>query len=149
MVFSLRKAIDHNIDTDKFVDMYEYLMHYTMTHGMIRGKIETITIIVDCKDVYLYEFPVGDLVAMGRRVKAAFKVVLHNVVITDIHWLLKAGTKIINTFVDPRTMGKMNFISDNGASYLKTIIPEDHLEQKFGGSLPNLEGNYFPPRYNP
>ena len=54
IVLNLRKALDKGLDMRQFLDTYEYFMHYTLIHGMIRGKIETvnfINFIIDCKGV--------------------------------------------------------------------------------------------------
>ena len=56
---------------DAFLDVLDFFLEYTKHHAMVPGKIETLNIIVDLKDVPLYEFPISDLITMARRLKAS------------------------------------------------------------------------------
>ena len=74
---------------------------------------------------------------------------MHNIVAVNVSWVIKQAANVINTFLDARLTSKIKIFSDNGNQYLDTLIGKDHLEQKFGGKLPNKTGEFFPPRYNP
>ena len=125
IVMNVRRILDAGLDMSRFIDLYEYLMHYTMIHAMVRGKIETVNFIIDCKGVSVYEFPITELSGMGKRVSSAFKVVVHNVIITDLNWLLKAGVNVISTFVPDRVLAKVSYHSNNGASHTNKFIAAD------------------------
>ena len=70
-------------------------------------------------------------------------------VITNLHWAMRVATNIVLAAVPPHISAKTHVFSDNGASFLRTIIDEDSLEQKYGGNLPNKVSEFWPPRYNP
>lgn len=91
IVFNVRRVLDQNLDMFAFLDVVDYFFFYTIHHGMIPGKVETINIIIDTKDVPLLDFPVGDLVEMGRRQKASQKLFIHSIVVVETHWLLKSA----------------------------------------------------------
>ena len=73
---------------------------------------------------------------------------MNNLVIVNIHWAIKAAANIIFTFLPAHVTCKIHFHSDNGAKFFETFMDKDHLEKKFGGNVPNLEQDFFPPRYN-
>ena len=70
-------------------------------------------------------------------------------IIVNTHWLIKQASSVVYTFLDARITNKIKILSDNGKSTFDKLIGKDRLEQKYGGNLPNLTSDYFPPRYNP
>ena len=99
---------------DAFLDVLDYILAYTKHHAMIPGKIETVNLVVDNGGVALYEFPISDLMAMTKRMIASQKVFTNQIICVNTHWLLKRAGQIINTFCDPRIMGKVFVFTDNG-----------------------------------
>ena len=81
--------------------------------------------------------------------KRNFKMRIHNIITVNTSWMLKQAANILNTFLDARLTNKIKIFTDNGNQYLDKLIGKDHLEQKYGGKLPNKTSEFFPPRFNP
>ena len=52
---------------------------------------------------------------------------------------------IAKNAVDEFTLTKMNLLGGDFTEALLQIIPVENLEKKFGGQLPNIEKDFFPP----
>lgn len=97
----------------------------------------------------MYEFPVGQLLHMTKRMKAGYKLRSFKITCVNVHWLLNAAAQVVFTFLPPLLGEKVSILTSNGSKELLQIIDADHLEKKYGGTLPNKEDEFFPPRYNP
>ena len=122
IVYNVRKALDMGLGMDEFLDVLDYVFRYIIAHGLVPGRVETVNFICDVNDVPVYDFPIMDLASMAKRTKKSFKLRVAQIIVTNCHWLLKAGAMIIKNFVDPRMMGKLSFHSDNGAEHMAAFI---------------------------
>ena len=69
--------------------------------------------------------------------KLGYQMRMHNIVAVNVSWVIKQAANVIYTFLDARITNKIKIFSDNGNKYLDSLIGKDHLEQRFGGNLPN------------
>ena len=51
--------------------------------------------------------------------------------------------------MDEFTNKKLLIYGDGYIEDMKELIDENNLEQRYGGNLPNLEREFFPPAFNP
>jgi len=56
---------------------------------------------------------------------------------------------LAHKFVDEFTNKKLLIYGDNYKNDIKELIDPDSLEERYGGNLPNIERDFFPPAYNP
>uniref|UniRef100_A0A7S3MNX5 CRAL-TRIO domain-containing protein n=1 Tax=Favella ehrenbergii TaxID=182087 RepID=A0A7S3MNX5_9SPIT len=133
---------------EKFLDVLDYLLAYTQYHALIPGKIETWNVIIDAKDVSVFEFPVASLGSMVKRIIADYKVRGNHMIAVNTHWLLAKAVNFVQPMLSPRVAGKTFLFTNDYHDHLDALIGKARLEQKFGGELPNVESNFFPPRYN-
>lgn len=115
---------------------------------MIPGAIESWTYIIDFKDVSVSEFPVGLLREANRRSTEAYHVRLHNLVVVNVDWKVNMLTKFIWKFINARIAAKIHVVEDNGKDILLKLAGKGNLEKKYGGTLPNVKKNFWPPRFN-
>ena len=81
--------------------------------------------------------------------KACYKLRTNKLIAVNVHWLIAAASQVIFTFMPKPGSEKIMIFTGNGAEELLKFIEPSHLEQKYGGNLPNKESDFFPPRYNP
>ena len=112
------------------------------------GKIETWSVLVDCKDVSLFEFPVSGLASMTKRIKRGYKTRAYQIIAVNVHWMIVKAVNFIKKIVSESVAAKIHIVSDNGHDQLSTMLEDASLEQKYGGKHPDLQDNFWPPRYN-
>ena len=134
---------------EDFLDSIDAIAWYTFAHAIVPGQVETYTTILDFKDLALYEWPVAQLLYMVKRMKASYKLRGNKIFAVNVHWLISAASQVIFTFLPAHISEKIFIVKTNGSKDLLKFIDADHLEQKYGGTLPNKETDFFPPRYNP
>ena len=94
---------------------------------MVPGKVETYNFVIDLHGVNLVESPISMLITMANRLKLAYKLRVHNIIITNVDWRIKYATNFIYQFLDKHLTDKIKIFSDNGASYLTELVAKDHL----------------------
>ena len=99
--------------------------------------METWNLIIDLNNLGLSQIPMGQLRHMSSRMKLGYQMRMHNIVAVNVSWVIKQAANVIYTFLDARITNKIKIFSDNGNKYLDSLIGKDHLEQRFGGNLPN------------
>jgi len=149
-ILNLRKAVDEGLTSmDDFLDVVDGLLAYSIQHALVPGQIETLTYIIDVKDVAVYELPLGSLLHMTKRLKHGYKLRTYKVLIVNVHWIVSAAAQILFTFLPSHIAEKVSMQSGNGSKDLLKYVDPNNLEIKYGGNLPNKETDFFPPRYNP
>ena len=94
------------------------------------------------------EVPVKHFVALNKRVTTFYKHRACNTVVVGINWVIRAAVKFIYNFLDPFQVEKVIIFGNDFADFFEERIGVENLEEKFGGTLPNVEANFFPPHYN-
>jgi len=56
---------------------------------------------------------------------------------------------VAHQFVDEFTNKKLLIYGDGYQQDMQELIDPDCLEQRYGGNLPNVESNFWPPQFNP
>lgn len=60
-------------------------------------------------------------------------------------WLVRGLWKVARQLLDEFTTSKINIYGSDFEADILKVVDEANLEIKYGGKLPNKEGDYFPP----
>lgn len=63
----------------------------------------------------------------------------------NTHWLFRTLWAVAKNLVDEFTFTKMNLLGYEFKKELFKVIDPAHLEEKYGGALPNKQSEFFPP----
>ena len=68
----------------------------------------------------------------------------------NLHWMIHTAVVLFKGLLDDGQLLCNTFFKDDYHSFLDEFIGLDHVQEKYGGKLPNNpEGtSEFPPRYN-
>ena len=140
--------IDSGIDPDFALDLVDILASYTLVNGLIPGTVETWSVILDFKDVSLWETPARSIISWVIRLKRGYHVRNGIVSIVNTPWVIKKATQIVYTFLDPFLTAKVTFYGEDFKPSLQKLIGRENLEKKFGGYIPNKKSDFWPPKYS-
>uniref|UniRef100_A0A7S3I3Q3 CRAL-TRIO domain-containing protein n=1 Tax=Favella ehrenbergii TaxID=182087 RepID=A0A7S3I3Q3_9SPIT len=149
IIINVRRMIDSRIPVDRLISLTDFFLEYTIAHAMIPGAIESWTCIFDLKDVGVTEIPKDRIQPLVRNMTKNYRGRLFRFYATDVTFIVRQLWKLAHKFVDEFTNKKLLIFGDDYQNEIKELIDEDNLEQRYGGNLPNIERNYFPPQYNP
>ena len=149
IIINVRRMIDSHINVDRLIALTNFFLDYTIAYAMIPGKIESWTCIFDLKDVGVTEIPKDRIQPLVNFMTKMYRGRLFRFYATDVTWVVRQLWKLAHRFVDEFTNKKLLIYGSDYAEDIKELIHPDNLEQRYGGNLPNIERDFFPPAYNP
>ena len=85
---NFKRVIDNNLSNDDIIDLIDFVTSYTIHHGMIKGKIETMIWVIDAKDVGLWDSPYSVFLALHKRLKLTQIVRGANTIVVNLNPIL-------------------------------------------------------------
>lgn len=112
----------------------------------IKGKADTMTLIIDLNGLGMTEIPVKALKGFINSSQTRFRGSLFKQYMVNASGMIKMSFNFFKMMVDEFSREKMNmFGKDDYQKTLLSIIDRKNLERKFGGDLPDISGTFFPP----
>ena len=131
-------------DHETLINMSTYMTQYVITRALIPGKIENWITIIDFKGVGVTEVPTKLIKAMTKPLQDYFKGRLFTLYIVNAKWAMKIVWQIAKQVVDPLTLLKFKLEGEKFHDKLHEAVDPRCLEAKFGGTIPDLQANFFP-----
>ena len=135
--------------TEEILNSVYFLCQFIVNNMIIPGQFESWTFIINLKGVSIFSLP-DPVKKMIPALSDYFLERLYKNYILGMNWISRILYKIACNFLDPITVSKVNILEKIGDPKLFETIRKDNIEQKFGGTAPdlpvdNLDG-FFPPR---
>ena len=126
-----------------------FLCQFIVNNMIIPGQYESWVFLLNLKGVSILNMP-EPIKKMIPALSNFFIARLYKNYLFGLNWLTRILYLIACAFLDDITISKVNIINKIGDPKLFEIIRKDNIEQKFGGTAPNLpideEDGFFPPR---
>ena len=149
IIINVRRMVDSRIDADRLIALTNFFLEYTIKYAMVPGAIESWTCIFDLKDVGVTEIPKDRIQPLVRNMTKNYRGRLFRFYATDVTFIVRQLWKLAHKFVDEFTNKKLLIYGNDYHDHLKELIEPDNLEERYGGNLPNIQSNFFPPQFNP
>lgn len=146
LILNLRRAIDTKYTDDELIRLSILTLDYCVENCMWPGKIENWLVIVDAKDVGITQIPRKKLKPMVEVIKNCYRGRLYKFIGVNVTFMLRVIWKLVKSFVDSSTQKQMEVYGTDFKQTLLDMVDEDKLEEKYGGTLPNKETDFFPPQ---
>ena len=146
IIVNARRMLDHNTDTERLGQLIEMITNYLYFLGFVDGVVEGWSVIVDFKDVSLWELPLMKIAALVKFNTKTFRGVLVRCITVHTHSLIVASKRVVFSVLNEFTKMKTDLIGDDVADQLGPIFGLANLEEKYGGQLPNKESDFWPPQ---
>ena len=135
--------------TEEILSAVYFLCQFVVNNMLIPGQYESWIFIINLTGVSILSLP-EPVKKMIPALSDYFLARLYKNYIMGLNFLTRILYKIACAFLDPVTVAKVNILDKIGDPKLFDIIRPDNIEQKFGGTAPNLpvdkEDGFFPPR---
>jgi hypothetical protein len=93
----------------------------------------------------LFKIPIGHLQGIIQTASNNYPESLAKMYILNPSFILRTSWSLVKNLMEGETANKISFLKSDEFEQLQELIPVDQLEEKFGGTLPNLT-EYWPPR---
>ena len=138
-----------NYSNQEILNACFFLCQFVVNNMIIPGQYESWTFIINLTGVSILSLPEPAKMLIPA-LSDYFLGRLYKNYIMGMNWIARILYKIACAFLDPVTVNKVNILDRIGDPKLFEIIRKDNIEQKFGGTAPNLpvdqEDGFFPPR---
>ena len=73
IIVNIRRLIDSGMDVTSFLELNDFISSYIVQNGMVPGRVEQFTVIIDVRDVALAELPLKSFIAINQRSTTFYK----------------------------------------------------------------------------
>jgi hypothetical protein len=126
-----------------------FLFRYLVNNMLIPGQIENWIMILNFEGTSPLSLP-DAVKKLIKTVSENFLSRLYKCYVLGMSFVINILYKIICNFLEEITIQKLNVLDDKNSDKLFESIRKDNIEQKFGGTAPDLVGeipnSLFPPR---
>ena len=149
MVQRARDLFDNGIGSENFIQLNDIVLGYTVQNAMVPGKIEQFHYIIDAGDLRTWEIPVKQLVNFVTHTSKFYRHRAYKVHVINLPWMIRKMINFMYNFLDDFQKQQLKYFGTDFREALLEDISADNLEQKYGGTAPDIKkGEYWPPRIN-
>jgi len=148
IVMNVRRIIDTKADFGKLMEMTNFFLSYVIKKGMVPGKVESWTCICDMSNVGATQIPKDKVQGIVKMMSKNYRGRLFRFYATDVTFFVRTLWKFVHRFVDEFTNRKLLIFGDDYRPTLHKQVDLTSLEQKYGGKIPNVTENFFPPQFS-
>ena len=138
-----------NYQTEEILQASYFLCQFIINNMIIPGQFESWIFIINLKGVSIISLP-EPVKKMIPALSDYFLSRLYKNYIMGLNFFSKLLYKIATAFLEEETIRKVNILDKTKDPKLLESIRRDNLEERFGGTAPNMpvdaENGYFPPR---
>lgn len=144
---NVRRIIDTNADFNKLIDMTNFFLSYVIEKGMVPGKVESWTCICDMANVGATQMPKDKIRGIVNCMSKSYRGRLFKFYACNVTFFVRQVWKFVHRFVDEFTHRKLLIYGDDYKVPLHKQVDLTSIEQKYGGKIPNVSENFFPPQF--
>ena len=129
------------------MDASDVMAAWMMAYAFVPGKVETMTTIMDYKDVSLLELPIMKAREPCAHYQLIWRQRLGTGYVINVPVYMRIPMALVYTFMTPETSAKLSIVGGK-ADIRKTlgkVLNLDVLEKKYGGNLPDRKDDFWPP----
>lgn len=145
IVIDIKKFVTMDLDVPTLEENLKFIFNWAVQHMCLTGHVEQFFIIVDLTDVGVLEIPVKKLKPFVKVLQYAFKGRMFRLVSCNTNFLMRGIYNIVSLWLSEFERQSMILCAkDECIDELVKYMPNNEIEQRFGGLKPNIQ-NYFPP----
>ena len=146
VVFSAKKfKIEDGINEEKLIKCFTYFFEYLMNNLLIPGQVENWVQITDLKDTSLWSIPYKKLGELIKFAQSSYRSRLFRAYVVNAPGTVTMAWSMAKKFMSPVSASKVDISGKNYSKRMWEHINKDQIEQKYGGTAPNLEPPFIEP----
>lgn len=122
-----------------------FAMNYNISNYMIPGVVENFITILDLEFLGVTALPKKWIMEFIKGAAARYKARGVKTMIVQTVRSIRWFYAMVSPFIDERVKIKTGFYEERGPADLTDLFHPSQLEEKFGGTAPDITENYWPP----
>jgi len=119
---------------------------HVITKLFIPGQIENWNIILDSKDVKFWGFPYGKMKETIGHLQSCYRSRAYRIYVVNASSFINTLWSIAQVVLDKNTIDKVNICTESHNPKMDEHINKDNIEKQYGGNIPDLTGDFWPPK---
>ena len=145
---NMLKFTELEADLEEQANIAYFFFDWVMNTMLSPGHVESWLIIMDYDGIALKDLPVKKLQSFVGAMQRNFRGRMFRNIVLNTHWVLQGLWNMVWGWLDPFVQQKITVCkAADMKSTLTQYVDESVLEEKYGGTRPNITSNYFPPKY--
>lgn len=145
MIVDVRKIVDYQMDVDHFINAMVHVLEVIRMKMYLPGHVENNIVIIETDSMSLFNVPLGHLQGIISTASNNYPESLAKMYILNPSFILRTSWNLVKNMMEAETSDKISILKSDEFDQIQQLIPKDQLEEKFGGTLPNLT-EFWPPR---
>jgi hypothetical protein len=137
--------LPHQLTKEQIFQSAISINQYLIQHYFVPGKVENWVVVNDLGGVSVFKIPFSILKELGSMLEKNYRTRLFRLYLVNAPWTMKLLFDMFKSF-DKNIQKKIYVNSKNVADQIFQHAHPEQLEVKFGGTKPNIFGEFFPPR---
>jgi hypothetical protein len=138
--------IDNKIHSpEDFLSALVYLLDLVKREMFLPGFVESWIILLETNEIGVTSMPVSFIKQVISTTQHNYPSSLLKLAILNPSFILNTMWSVFKAIIDYETAEKINFMKKKEFPQLLELIPKEQLEEKFGGTHPNLT-KFWPPK---
>lgn len=134
IVINIKKFIEQKKTMSELQDISTYFFDWVERYMLVKGRVESWFLILDCKDVYVSQVPVSSLQGFIVSLQKNFRGRMFRLIAVNSPLILKAGWALVYSWLDEFVQQKLIICGTKSLTKnLLEYIDESELEKKYGG----------------
>ena len=133
-------------DLENIKKAFFFVNQYWFDNMMVPTKIENFVSVNDMSGVTMKKMPVKFVKNVLKDFTKHVKCRGRQLILLNVTFGIRAVWKLLSPMIDTNTHLRLDVTKDPTHLYLKHMVHPSQLEERFGGSAPNVE-YYWPPIY--
>ena len=129
------------------LNMTIYLLEWIKREIYVPGKVENNVYIVNLKDISIFGVPFALLKELGSVMEKNYRTKLYRLYVLNAPLMMTLLFSFFKNF-DSNIQKKIFVSRKSSANEMWDHISKEQLEERFDGTCPNLEGEFWPPRHS-
>ncbi|UKJ90032.2 phosphoinositide binding protein [Theileria orientalis] len=143
-VFKLQR-----LSIEKLVRLIVFCFEFFLRYLHVGGKSENYNVLIDCDNRGIVNLPVQMIIQLTEIMHSKYRGRLNKLYLLDSPNLINLVMKPLRNVLPEGVLKKIVVLNENSKELLVSQYSAHQLQQKFGGTHPNLTRDYYPFHFFP
>ena len=146
IILNVQKIVDADFPVDLLQESTSFFCDFVVKKLLIPGLVENWIMVIDLGGIGISSLPVKKVKGIVQATQKYFGGRLYRQFCINMGWMMRKSAGLFLSFVDEITQQKISFHDDsNYRQPMGELVALENLEKKYGGHMPNIDANFFPP----
>eukprot|EP00375_Theileria_parva_P001861 XP_764536.1 hypothetical protein [Theileria parva strain Muguga] len=138
-----------DLPMEKLVKLVVFCFEFFLRYLHVGGKCENYNVLIDCDNKGFVQLPVQMIIQLTEIMNSKYRGRLNSIFLINSPNLINMIMKSLKGVLPDRILKKIVVLRENSSETLLALYNPNQLQERFGGSLPNLTKDYYPFQFFP